>query len=452
MADVNGTINVEVLYREAGSPGSGSTSGSGGGSADGSGAAEDKKKTKAMSDSNKFLKGILGSMTVGALIKQSKIGSSFLGTLAQLIGALIDVFLMPFIPLLIPVLKFLAKVVTWFAKFMQDPALMLKEAFWASWNAVKDAIMGLFSKDAWTGVLDNITSPDWLTILNPKNWLEAGSWAVDKVVPLLVGGAGIWAMTKVLGFMFGTAGVLKDGIMSMLGLGGGKTGITDMLAKSKCCAGGGAAAGGAAGAATWLTRFGTKVTNWGLTISIAAQMFKDRVVAAGAQLATRFGMPLVNAVLPVLQSTVGTAIATTFAAGALAVTTIAGGTKAAAMVAGLPEVGPASQMRATLDHLPRDIREGLEGFHKDMLASNEWVGGVDPRKQASDFKLAFSQFGDRGVINQMKAGMFGEAGQELVIKLDLSQEGFETRYKHEQTTEYRMQQNDDAKAYAHIME
>jgi hypothetical protein len=451
MADVNGTINVEVLYREAGSPGSGSTSGSGGGSADGSGAAEDKKKTKSMSDSNKFLKGILGSMTVGALIKQSKIGSSFLGTLTQLIGALIDVFLMPFIPLLIPVLKFLAHVVTWFAKFMQDPALMLKEAFWDSWNAVKDAILSLFSKDAWTGVLDNITSPDWGKIMSPSAWLEGGSWAVDKIVPLLVGGAGIWAMTKVLGFMFGATGALKNGILSMLGLGGGKTGITDMLASSKCCAGAGAAAP-AAGAATLLSRFGTKVANWGLTISIAAQMFKDRIVAAGAQLATRFGIPLVNAVLPVLQSTVGTAIATTVAAGALAVTSITGGTKAAAMAAGLPEVGAASQMRATLDHLPRDIREGLEGFHKDMLASNEWVGGVDPKKQAGEFKLAFSQFGDRGVINQMAQGMFGEAGQELVIKLELSQDAFETRYKTEQTTEFRMNQNAEAKEWAHIME
>jgi len=50
MADVNGTINVEVLYREAGSPGSGGGApGNGGGTASGSEAAEEKKKKQEMS-------------------------------------------------------------------------------------------------------------------------------------------------------------------------------------------------------------------------------------------------------------------------------------------------------------------------------------------------------------------------------------------------------------------
>ena len=67
MADVNGTINVEVLYREAGSPGGGGAA-SGGGNPDGAEAASEKKKKKAMDDQTKFLKGIFGSLTIGALI------------------------------------------------------------------------------------------------------------------------------------------------------------------------------------------------------------------------------------------------------------------------------------------------------------------------------------------------------------------------------------------------
>jgi hypothetical protein len=348
-------------------------------------------------------------------------------------GALIDVFLMPFIPLLIPVLKFLSKVVTWFAKFMQDPAMMLKEAFWAAWNAVKDAITGLFSKDAWTGVLDNITSPDWGKIMSPSAWLEGGSWAVDKIVPLLVGGAGIWAMTKVLGFMFGTAGTLKDGILNMLGMGGNK-GITDMLANSKCCPG-----GVGAPVAKPVGRVGSLITK-----------VSGFVTAGITSIASVAGSVITGPLVA--------AIATTAAAGALAVTTIAGPLLLAKKMSDLPEISPKGQFVNTIENIDSIMKEQGVGkelkefrdFLKHAESTGPMAGLLPAGQQAFKFEQAFSQFGNRGVVNQMRQGAFGEEGIELVLKLDLQQADFETKYNIDQDFRTRVQQNHDNQSFAHL--
>ena len=431
MADVNGTINVEVLYREAGSPGSGS--GSGGGTADGAEAAEEKKKTKSMSDSNKFLKGILGSMTVGALIKQSKIGSSFLGTLAQLMGALIDVFLMPFIPLLIPVLKFLSKVVTWFAKFMQDPAMMLKEAFWAAWDAVKAAIVGMFTfgphdlKNAFGDI-------PWLTILNPKNWIPAGEWAIDKILPLIVGGAGILTAAYLSTHLFGAAQTFGSKILGLLGLGGGKGDVTDMLSKAKCCPGGvGAPLAKPAGKVATVARAIKGYVTVGITsiLGTAASVITGPLVAA---------------------------IAATTAAGALAVSTIALPLILAKKMSDLPEISPKGQFVNTVDSMRNvdgvDIGAQLLQFRDDLKAGvGSGMPGLLPSGQDSfKFEQAFSQFGNRGVVNQMASGAFGEAGIELVLKLDLQQADFETKYNNAEDFRTRVQQNQDNASWAHLTE
>ena len=438
MADVNGTINVEVLYREAGSPGGGGAA-SGGGNPDGAEAASEKKKKKAMDDQTKFLKGIFGSLTIGALIKQSKIGSTLLGTLTQLMGALVDVFLMPFVPLLIPVLKFLAKVVTWFAKFMQDPAKMLKEGAIAIGKAVKDAVSKLFSKDAWENMLDKL----------PTSWdelWEAGSWAVDKALPFLVGAGGLWTMAKIMEHLFGVGGSLLNTIKSSLGLGGDK--VTDLLKSGKCCQpGGGVVPGGGAGKGNWLQRFGTRVANWGSTIGLAAIAFKDSIASAGRLFMDKFGQPLLDKLLPFMRSSIGTAVTSTLAAGAAAIASWTVLPKVAADIAGLPEAGPSGQRAMILDdkfdnfRIDKNVQHELRQFHEMLKSQTEWINGQDPQKKAYEFTHALSQFGDRGFVNQMKQGVFGEQGIELAIRLDLQQEDFETRYQNLQTTNIRLTQN-----------
>jgi hypothetical protein len=148
--EVSGTINVEVIYKEAGGAGIASgapTSGMGGmGAASGSEAAsETKKKASQMFDITKYLKVVAGALTIGAVIKQSKIIGTVMGTITQLLGAMIDVFLMPFIPVLIPLMKAMAGVVKWLMIFMEDPIQALKDAFWAAVHLSKDIISGIFT-------------------------------------------------------------------------------------------------------------------------------------------------------------------------------------------------------------------------------------------------------------------------------------------------------------------
>ena len=49
------------------------------------------------------------SFSMAAILKQSQVFTSFVGSLFQILGALVDVTLAPLMPIFIPVLKFLAK-------------------------------------------------------------------------------------------------------------------------------------------------------------------------------------------------------------------------------------------------------------------------------------------------------------------------------------------------------
>jgi hypothetical protein len=102
--------------------------------------------------------------------------------------------------------------------------------------------------------------------------------------------------------------------------------------------------------------------------------------------------------------------------------------------------------------MPAAIRDELQQFHRMMNSQTEWINGIDPKKMGFEFTQAFCQFGDRGVINQMRSGMFGEQGIEIALRLDLQQEDFETRYQHNMTTEYRLNMNEQNRLTAHIME
>ena len=52
----------------------------------------------------------------------------------------------------------------------------------------------------------------------------------------------------------------------------------------------------------------------------------------------------------------------------------------------------------------------------------------------------------------MASGAFGEAGIELVLKLDLQQADFETKYNNAEDFRTRVQQNQDNASWAHLTE
>jgi len=87
---------------------------------------------------------VAGAVTGGMLARNSKIMATSTSALTQIFGAFVDVFLMPFIPLIIPVLSSLAKLVPqfqqWWTKLVSDKgwAGALAEAGKFFWNEIKD--------------------------------------------------------------------------------------------------------------------------------------------------------------------------------------------------------------------------------------------------------------------------------------------------------------------------
>ena len=152
---------------------------------------------------------VAGAVTTGMLARNSKIMQSSMSALTTMFGAFIDVFLMPFIPLIIPVLKYIAdllpKWMEWtdkFAKlFADNPLDALKWAAdkfkeWAFEMGIKIGEMLGYSKEeviAFYEKVGKLASDVWDKIKNTWDtivayvkgvWEEAGCdlWTAVKAM------------------------------------------------------------------------------------------------------------------------------------------------------------------------------------------------------------------------------------------------------------------------------
>jgi len=223
---VSGDINVRIIAEElGGGPGVGggvpSIPGAGGGAKE----TPASRKTVGIFRDMKGLLGIIGgALTIGAMFKHSKIMSSTLTALFDIMGALVDLFLMPFIPLLIPLLKGLGKLVAWVARFMQDPTAALKEV-WDGFIA--------FLQSSWDlgKIFEFVT--------------------VDNILRVIFGGIGLSAMIAgpmVLAHLFGKASSIVASMILTHIFGSAAAGIAGGVAGGAVTGGAGAAAGGAGAA------------------------------------------------------------------------------------------------------------------------------------------------------------------------------------------------------------
>ena len=147
----------------------------------------------------------------------------------NLLGALVDVFLMPFIPLLIPVMKVMAGLIKWLVKFMEDPMGALKEA----WGNISNFVMNdlkEFGKSLFTVTF-------WKELWGDINW--------EQILKMGVGGAGLVGLVAALSGGISLA-MAAPGFITRLvtglipGMGGGKGAAGNLL--GGCC---GPGAGGA---------------------------------------------------------------------------------------------------------------------------------------------------------------------------------------------------------------
>ena len=157
------------------------------------------------------LDGILGIFTFGVAFKNSKVANDLLGTISRIMGVLMDVFLTPFLPLLVPMIHALAKLVPMLQGFIQSFSEDPK-------GTIIQLIKDIFSPGAWKDLLSNL-------------FPEMSAGDILKVIfgsgAALLGGGALLTAPIILMKLFGAGtGLLTRGVMSLLGRGGGASGET----------------------------------------------------------------------------------------------------------------------------------------------------------------------------------------------------------------------------------
>ena len=106
---------------------------------------------KQFNDIKGILNNLIGVFTIGTAFKNSKVANNLLGTISTILGTLMDVFLTPFLPMLVPVIQWMAKLIPTLQKFIQD---FTEDPFGTLVNTAKDAIKAIFSRDFWAGIFN----------------------------------------------------------------------------------------------------------------------------------------------------------------------------------------------------------------------------------------------------------------------------------------------------------
>ena len=93
-----------------------------------------QRSNKGDDERNKYLKlmaagvGALAiTFGIGEMFKNSKVANTLLGTIAKMLGMMVDLFIKPFLPILIPLLRWLGKFIQGFSKFINDPTGWIKD-------------------------------------------------------------------------------------------------------------------------------------------------------------------------------------------------------------------------------------------------------------------------------------------------------------------------------------
>ena len=196
----------------------GAPTGNGGGGNGGGGGGDNKGTNKIANELQKGNKGqkkglgaTLGiKFGIASLLKQSQVLTGFIGTIFQLMGALVDVILAPFLPILIPGIRLIASMIPHVSKYAQ-----------AIYNWIDTNIIPFFK---------NLPIPDWIKD-NVAAALSAvlvgvvmakflGVWGIFSALIKTFLGKPLWAMIKASTAVIGR-------IMSFLGSGPLLTALKD---------------------------------------------------------------------------------------------------------------------------------------------------------------------------------------------------------------------------------
>ena len=167
-----------------------------------------KKMNDKLGGAKKFFSKNLGiQFGLSSILKQSQVFTSFIGTIFQLVGALVDVILAPLLPLFFPLVRMLASAIPQAQKFGEWLGAKLVgwfdgiRAWYQSIKPLIDEKVKEF-KDAWAGGWTEVAKLIWdwtwqgLQWAWTKLWTVGLPWVWEKIKGL---GAWAWEQFKQFG-------------------------------------------------------------------------------------------------------------------------------------------------------------------------------------------------------------------------------------------------------------
>ena len=246
-------IMSKIQLEWAGGSSPGAPSGTGGGQRSAGGGDKDEGQNtnapvnrKMLGNQKSFIKSSLGiNVGVAAMLKQSQIFTGVIGTIFQLIGALVDVVLAPFLPVVVPAIKEMAswipKLSSWARKtyeFLAPIFGFFKEQFDKLPGLITGPIGAIFTGvmvgtvlaqifgfwGPWKSLLMNSVKGLWKTIQLVNTGLWKIAPAVNKVAGAVLKGIGTFLYDKIgkyvvagLTRVWGAVKVLMNPIMRIAG-------------------------------------------------------------------------------------------------------------------------------------------------------------------------------------------------------------------------------------------
>ena len=151
--------------------------------------AEAETQTKAIVQTQPFLRRLFKStgiqFNMASLLKQSQIFTGTVGSIFQIFGALVDVILAPFLPIILPAIRFMAAQIPLIHKIVKTVADFLISTFspgsvdnkvdgWIS--GFVDKFLGFLPQNWQTWLKENLTAINWGTVL----WTGLGAMLLLK--------------------------------------------------------------------------------------------------------------------------------------------------------------------------------------------------------------------------------------------------------------------------------
>ena len=222
---IGGTINVIAqVVGAGGAPLTGGTAGTGG-SPGATSSSNSQSQSGFMSwqkQSLATLRWIAGPLLLGQIAKGSVVITSVLGTVGRMLSAVIDILLMPLMPILIPLMKVFAVLVKGLMSLVQG--IMEKGLFRGIVDWVKSGLIEMFEeiKDIIVG-----SGPEIAKILSAAMTLWLGYKAIGWIATAVGTKVGLWLATTKTGAWI--ADMITDFVGISLGKKPGTTGTAGKI-------------------------------------------------------------------------------------------------------------------------------------------------------------------------------------------------------------------------------